>query len=67
MNTPEPCDSCKHLYANAMEKENPAYMAECKKGYEMGVKTCLGYRHWKTHLERNKDIANQDTYKEKEE
>ena len=29
MNTPKPCDSCEHLYFNAMFKDDPTDRAEC--------------------------------------
>jgi hypothetical protein len=29
MNTPKPCDTCKNLYYDVMQRENPDYMAEC--------------------------------------
>lgn len=35
MNTPKPCDSCTYLYYDCIQKDNPGYKAECKKGNEM--------------------------------
>ena len=45
-NTPKPCDSCKHLYYDCMQKDNPAYDAECKYNCEMGNKDCESYTKW---------------------
>lgn len=44
MNTPEPCDKCCFLYVNAMQKDNPSYMAECTKGLRMGNKNCVEFK-----------------------
>jgi len=40
MNTPEPCDTCIHLYADCTQDDNPAYAAECKLDLPMGVMDC---------------------------
>jgi len=48
MNTPEPCDVCKNLYFDAMNKNNPSYVAECKKGLEMGNKKCESFEHYRS-------------------
>ena len=49
MNTPEPCCCCGQLYVDAMQKDNPNYIAECMnpKG-EFGNKECKGFTtyHW---------------------
>jgi hypothetical protein len=29
MNTPKPCDTCKHLYVNVLHEDDPTYGAEC--------------------------------------
>ena len=42
-NTPEPCDTCKYLYADCMHKDDPAYDAECKLDMPMGEKDCPKY------------------------
>jgi len=48
MNTPKPCDTCTHLYYDAMQKLNPNYMAECKEELEMGKKDCLKHTEWRS-------------------
>jgi len=45
MNTPKPCDSCLHLYYDALQKDNPSYKAECKKGMKMKP-GCKEYKHY---------------------
>ena len=64
MNTPKPCDTCVHLYYDAFSKDDPSYMAECKKGHDL-EKNCLDYKYYKKNitLERipimNEDIKNE--------
>lgn len=47
MNTPKPCDSCLNLYYDAMQKDNPKYLSECKKKLELGKLNCKEYKHYK--------------------
>lgn len=46
MNTPDPCGSCGFCYADCMQEENSADMAECLKGLAMGNDNCAGYKHF---------------------
>lgn len=46
MNTPSPCDTCKHLYYNVLCEDDPSYMAECKKDLLMGDEKCKEYKYW---------------------
>lgn len=48
MNTPEPCNKCIHLYVNALNKDDPFYMTECKLDLEMGVEACEKFSYWKS-------------------
>ena len=43
MNTPKPCDTCKQLYVDAMQKDNPLCMAECKLGLPLDIEDCPFY------------------------
>ena len=43
MNTPEPCDTCKHLYWDCRCEDDPAYTAECKLELELGNLDCVKY------------------------
>lgn len=47
MNTPEPCDTCKHLYYDPLYEDDPDCLIECKLGNEMGNKDCPDYLNWK--------------------
>ena len=49
MNTPEPCDKCKHLYYDALQKDNPVYLVECKIGRNLGDMECEFFVHWKVN------------------
>ena len=44
-NTPEPCDTCKRLYADALYKNDPSYDAECKLGLLKGKMDCTKYKY----------------------
>jgi hypothetical protein len=46
MNTPSPCNTCVHLYYDALQKDNPDYTAECKLMLELGNLDCKEYKHW---------------------
>lgn len=48
MNTPKPCDECKHLYYDAMSKDTPDGYIDCKKGDEIGTKDCEDFAHYKS-------------------
>lgn len=43
MNTPKPCDTCKHLYWDVMTEEDPSSSAECWKDLLMGDLECKEY------------------------
>jgi hypothetical protein len=47
MNTPPPCNSCANLYVNCLHKNDPNYLAECKKGHELGDE-CEDYEYWQS-------------------
>lgn len=47
MNTPKPCDECRHLYCDAMREEDPSYMAECSLGLIMGRENCSQFEKTK--------------------
>ena len=47
MNTPEPCDTCIHLYADCTQDDNPAYAAECKLDLPMGKADCPRHENYK--------------------
>ena len=51
MNTPEPCDKCKHLYWDCMREDDPSYEAECKKNLKMGNKKCKGYKKYNANIQ----------------
>ena len=46
MNTPEPCDSCHHLYFDCMTEDDPRDIAMCKVHMTTGIKSCPKYVHW---------------------
>jgi hypothetical protein len=58
MNTPEPCDKCKHLYYNALCKDDPFYEAECKFELEMGNSKCLKFLHYRSQNEHTLSFGN---------
>lgn len=43
MNTPKPCDTCKHLYWDVLREEDPTDSGECKRGLWMGNLKCPEY------------------------
>lgn len=54
MNTPEPCDTCNHLYYNCMTEDDPTDSAECKLNKEMGIDGCPFYQRWVEKIPPNK-------------
>jgi hypothetical protein len=46
MNTPKPCDTCTHLYYDALAKDDPGYTAECKLLLDLGHCDCPFYCHY---------------------
>lgn len=40
MNTPPPCDRCRHLYADCLSEDDPDYEAECFVGGVIGDVNC---------------------------
>lgn len=46
MNTPKPCDTCKNLYWDCLQEDNPFYTAECKRNLQMGNKKCKEYKEY---------------------
>jgi len=42
-NTPEPCCCCRHLYYDALGKDNPNCYIDCFCGKEIGNVECDGY------------------------
>jgi len=51
MNTPKPCDTCIHLYYDALSKNDPSYTAECKKGHDL-EKKCSDYQYYNKEREK---------------
>ena len=45
-NTPAPCNRCKHLYYDAMSKDDPNGLVECHLGAPLGVLTCPRYEDY---------------------
>jgi hypothetical protein len=45
MNTPHPCDTCKHLYWDVLREDDPSYSCECKikMHLKMGDEKCIWY------------------------
>jgi len=61
MNTPKPCDICKHLYYDALSKDDPFYMAECKLNMTMGNIDCkhyLNYEEKKEYMTQMEQLKN---------
>jgi hypothetical protein len=50
MNTPKPCDTCRHLYWDVFSEEDPSYLAECTLDKEMGNLDCRNYNPWKEEI-----------------
>lgn len=46
MNTPKPCDTCVHLYYNALYKDCDWYESECKLDKQMGNGDCENYKYF---------------------
>ena len=47
MNTPSPCDRCKHLYVDTFAQDDPSYSAECWKDLPLGNLNCPLFEDWK--------------------
>lgn len=56
MNTPSPCNKCKHLYVDAMYEDEPDYKPECKATLDntdeekplFGDDNCPSYENWES-------------------
>lgn len=52
-NTPEPCNTCKHLYYDCMQKDDPNGEVGCNKDHEYPPKgTCFEYLEWDAQISR---------------
>lgn len=47
MNTPEPCDTCKHCQYDVMHEDDPFSVAWCEYDLQMGNLDYSIYKNWK--------------------
>jgi hypothetical protein len=45
VNTPKPCDTCKHCKYDVMHEDNPLSTACCEYDLIMGIQ-CSAWEHW---------------------
>jgi hypothetical protein len=57
MNTPKPCDTCKHLYWDCMCEDQEDYVAECKLDHYRDLHLCPDYEHYLGKIKDDSPIS----------